>query len=256
MSSLWQAAQVLGEPAFDHAAGQEGRAVGVGQRLFLQGETARGMAGAAMAQALDQVLAAQQRHLVGLAGRGGDRRGDDVGREHPAPHAQRPAHRQRPGDVGVLVGLLDRLDAVHEVGVQGLDVIRRDLGVGGVRHRRVQRMAVPGHAMAHGAVEVLQRVVADARVLVGRDVGGIDGAQRRLDAQAAGEGLAVLGRVAGDTVAGARQVLALLDHLGVGRGRSAVGGPGAATGQDRERGDNGFLHHCRLLTPGPAGRGS
>ncbi|KAG1386782.1 hypothetical protein G6F59_016696 [Rhizopus arrhizus] len=82
---------------------------------------------------------------------------------------------------------------MHEVGIQRLHVIGRDLGVRGVRHGRIQRMPVASLAVAHGLVEVLVGVVADARLFVGRDVGRIDRAQRRLDAQSAGEGLAALG---------------------------------------------------------------
>src|SRR6185437_3786034 len=141
---------------------------------------------------------------------------------HLAPDAQGPAHGQRPGDAVGLVGLIDRRHAVHEVGVKRLHVVGRYAGEGRVGHGRIQRVAVLGDALAQGAVEVFERVVTDAGLLVRRDVGRIEGAQRRGDAQAAGVGLAVLDGVAGDAVAGAGQVFAALDELRVGR---RVGGP-------------------------------
>ena len=188
------AAQVLGQPALDHAAREKGRPFsGIGG-LFLQGEAAWRMASAAMAQPFHQILAAQQRLRVACA----------------APWKARPARRpRRPARTSSAtcpaasastaarrcrcpVGLLDRRHAMHEIRIKRLDVVRLDVRIRGIGHGRVQRMAVPGDAATQRAVEVFVAVVADARVLVGRDVGGIDDAQRRIDAQAAGVGLAAL----------------------------------------------------------------
>ncbi|KAG1242646.1 hypothetical protein G6F65_022908 [Rhizopus arrhizus] len=56
------------------------------------------MAGAAMAQAFDQVLATQQRFAVSALQVARSGAADDVRCEHPAPHGQGPAHRHGPRD--------------------------------------------------------------------------------------------------------------------------------------------------------------
>ena len=58
-------------------------------------------------------------------------------------------------------------------------------------------MAVLADAVAHGAVELGPRPVADAVFLVGRDIGREDRPERRLERQPAGPGRAALDDMAG-----------------------------------------------------------
>jgi hypothetical protein len=67
--------------------------------------------------------------------------------------------------------------------------------------------AVFADTLAHRLVEVLEAVLANAAGRRG-DVGGVHRADRRFHRQAAGEGLAALGGVAGHAVTGAGQVFA------------------------------------------------
>src|SRR5262249_28062234 len=65
-------------------------------------------------------------------------------------------------------------------------------------------------------------VVADASVLVGRDVGRIERAERQLEAEPAGKILAAGPGVAGHAIGGTRQIRAALDGACLGeRGRDA-----------------------------------
>ena len=206
------------------------------------------MAGATVAKAFDQVGAARQHRVLP----GGGLEVLHLGSEGPAPECQRPAHRQRPRDVAGLVGLLHRLHAMHEVGVEGAHVRFADSRVGRVGHRRVERVAGPGHAVAHGTVEVLEAVVADAGLAVRGDVGRVHRADRRFHRQAPGERLAVPGGVAGHAIAGAGQVFALPDQGRVRR----CGGLGDAAGEGGEggEGEEGCrFHRCapHACTSGP-----
>ena len=65
-------------------------------------------------------------------------------------------------------------------------------------------------AVAQRAVEVGAGPAADAVVLVGRDVAGIDGPERRLERQASGPGRAAFGGVAGVAVRRHRDIGAAL----------------------------------------------
>jgi pyruvate/2-oxoglutarate dehydrogenase complex dihydrolipoamide dehydrogenase (E3) component len=56
----------------------------------------------------------------------------------------------------------------------------------------------------HGVVEILEGVVADPAVGIGREVGRIDGAERRPHLEAARERLAAGHGMASDAIAGAR----------------------------------------------------
>ena len=219
------AAQAGGNPAVNRriAARQVIIAFAFAERFFLHRQATRGMTGAAVAQAFHQIAAALQ-HRVNL------RVGDKVARrrgEDAAPERQRPAHRQRPWDVGVLVGDIHRLHAVHKVGVHGAHVRFADPRERGIRHRRIERGTVFPHALAHRVVELFEGVPADAVFFIRRDIGGVDGADRRLHRQTAGERFPCFAvGVAGDTVPRPRQILPLLNQIAVrrrlfGEGRAA-----------------------------------
>ena len=109
------------------------------------------------------------------------------------------------------VDLLHRRDRA-QIGEDRVAVLARDLGVGGKRHRRIDQPAVGEAPVMHHLVELVGRPLADAGLRIGRDVGGVERAERRLHRQAAGKGLAFARGVAGDAVAGAGQVFALGDQ--------------------------------------------
>ncbi|CAM2151862.1 hypothetical protein PT2222_270036 [Paraburkholderia tropica] len=135
-----------------------------------------------------------------------------------------------------------------QIGVDRIRIRARDLGVAREREGRVEQAAVFRAARVHGAVEVVAAPLADAVLVVGRDVRRVERAEGRGHRQAAREGLAAAHRVTGDAVAGAGQILALLDQLGLvgGRGRlrrSAVqiGVAGPQHGYQRR---DGGEHDC------------
>jgi hypothetical protein len=59
---------------------------------------------------------------------------------------------------------------------------------------------------------LLLRVASDPEILRWRDIGRVDGAERRVDGQAAGKRLAARRSVAGPAVGGYGQVFATLDR--------------------------------------------
>ncbi|MNV73796.1 hypothetical protein D3C71_1669660 [compost metagenome] len=89
--------------------------------------------------------------------------------------------------------------------------------VRGVRHRRVQVGAILALALGYRGKEFVGAVVADAVLLVRGDVAAVNGAERRMDRQAAGIRRAAFGGVAGHAVGRACQVLTALDLSLVGR---------------------------------------
>ena len=234
------ATQAFRDPTFQRrTAGQKSAAVGRTQGFFLHSQRPRRMARATVAEALDQVSATAD-HRIGAHHFRGIRHGRG---KHPAPRRQRPTHAQGPGNVTGPVFLGDRFHALHEVRIQRLHVAFTDAGVRRIGHRWVKRTAALGDAMAHGLVEVREAVGAQAGLVRG-DVGGIDHADGGLHRQAAGERLAALGSVAGDAVAGAGQVFALLDQVGVGGAHRAVAEQRKGR---REGGDNTCFHGHRSL---------
>ena len=207
------------------------------------------MAGAAVAQALHQVGAAQQL-LVAACGRGVRRRRRG---KHPAPDAQRKTHRQRPRNIRGAVRRCIRRHAMHQIGVQCAHVGVAQARIGRVGHGRVHRVALFRHAGAHQLVEIFKTPVADAVLLVRRDIGGVHLADRRGHAEAASIWFALRGCVAGDAVAGARQVFALPDLLRVGGGGHA-GASRQQQGQRREEALCVFFHGA-VLTRRPVAAG-
>ncbi len=172
-----EVAQAGRPPRIHRFAGQielAWRAV-VGHGLFLEADAARRVAGPAMSQPLDQVSAAVPRIVAGCVGL--ER---NVFDESPVPERQTPAHVERPGHLRWLVGPVGRGQPVHEIPVQRPHVVRGHLGVRRVRHRRIQVVSIGGNALAHGAIELLERVVAYSGPAVRRDVGRIEHPERRL----------------------------------------------------------------------------
>lgn len=212
-----QVAQAQGLPLFDGFSGEVELpgTTGFAHGFFLEGDAARSMAGAAVAEPLYQVGAAVD-HRVRVAG-GGERR---VVEERPVPQRQAPALVERPAHRARRIRLGDGLHAVHQVGVQRTHVFFADLGVGRVGHRRIEIHSLGGHPLAHGAVELFEAVAADAGLPVGSDVGRVDGTHWRLQLQAAGHRRALRAGMAGDAVAELGHVAAFFDERSV-RGRFA-----------------------------------
>ncbi len=210
------AAQIGRVPVVDARAGEIQAAVRPAgpHGFFLQKRAARGMAGAAVPESFNEISAAVP--LRGLLGVG---LVNAVAGEHPVPHRQRPAHVQRPGNVFGLVGLRDRLHAVHEIGVERVHVLRFNAGIRGVGHGRVEIAQARRLAVAHGFVELRESPVADAVRFIRRDVGRVHlaDAHGQIHRQAAGKGFAARRGVAGDAVARAGQIGAA-HHFGVVRG--------------------------------------
>src|SRR6266851_5159127 len=120
-----------------------------------------------------------------------------------------------------LVALRDRLLDLQispEIG----DVLVVHPGEGGIGKDGKIMGAVLGNALAQGAVEILEAPGAEPGLLVRRDVGRIERAERRRQGAAAGEALAVvLGiGVAADAIRRVEDIGAALDSRLVGAARS------------------------------------
>ncbi|MNI35908.1 hypothetical protein D3C73_899450 [compost metagenome] len=198
-------------PAAQRATGQGLAAVRRHQQVT------RGMAGVAVRQAIDQVIAA-----VDL-GRFGRVRGETlVAMEQRVPTHHRGANAEREVQRGFLVRGIDWLHFVHEVVVEFGDIAVGHLRIRGVWHRRVQVGAIGRDPIPHRTGELLGGVVADARGFRRRDVGREDGAHRRTERVAPGEWLAARCRVARHAVGGDGQAFAggrlTIERLGGGCG--------------------------------------
>ena len=101
---------------------------------------------------------------------------------------------------------MNRRHLLHEEIVERRHVGVGELGVRRIRHRRIEPVAVLGDALPHGAIEIRKTVAADAGLGIGRDVGRVNGAERRAHFQAAGERLAARNRMTGHAIAGPRQI--------------------------------------------------
>jgi hypothetical protein len=86
---------------------------------------------------------------------------------------------------------------------------RKYLCVRAERHGRVDQTAIGKTACLHNPVEIIRGPRADAGFGVGRDVGRINRTKGCCHRQATGEQSDAGIRVAGDAIAGARQVFAL-----------------------------------------------
>ena len=177
-------------------------------------EVSRRVAVAAVAESLDQVAAAVPRCAL--------RRIRPVrafAEVEFAPHAHRPALVERKVK---LVHVHRVADGLHraQVVVDRIDVRARDLRVEVERHRRIHVLAALVHAGMQRTAKVRARPPADAGDGIGRDVGREHRPERRVDAQPARKWCAAGRGVAGNTVAGTRQVLAACGVVWLGEGAS------------------------------------
>ena len=214
-----QIAQTEGVPAFDIGAGEkiDTVAAGIAHGLFLEGNAARRMAGAAVTQPLDQISAAIPWRI--LAAIGHERLAVD---EEPVPQGQSPTQGERPVHLGGLVRLLDRRQTAHQIGVQGTHIVVIHLGVRGIRHGRIEIVAVLGHPMAHRPLELCKGISADAGTDIGRDVGRIELAERRFQTATAGHRLAFFRAVTGNAVTEMGDIFPALDQCRIGADISQV----------------------------------
>jgi hypothetical protein len=246
---LEEARQVrLGPTARGKVAGQQaGRQVAVEQAaaqalVLLQGagQVARGMALAAVAEHLDHVLPA----FPGLAAPFLRLQAHALAVEQ-VPAGQAHAHVEREAQAGLRRRPGDRFLG-HQVGVDGVGILALDQVIGGVGHRRIEVGAVLALALGKSGEELVGAVGADAVFLVRGDVGAVDGAERRLDRQSAGERRAALGGMAGHAVGGAGEVFAALDQRRVGAGGG--GQERRQRGQRQGEAGKGALHPQASLT--------
>ncbi len=194
----------------------------LGQRFLLHAKPTRGVAAAAVTGALYQIGA-----TVPLFALASDRGEAAVVVIDPVPTHQRPAHIERPGNVALLVGYRQRLHILHQVVVEGGEILVAHLGVGGVGHGRIEAMPIAGHPFAHHLDELWQAVIADAVTLVGGDVGGKHGTDGGREPFAASQRFACLAGVTGGAIA-------QLGYILTGRhGGSRVSGKG---GQRQQQG--------------------
>jgi hypothetical protein len=91
-------------------------------------------------------------------------------------------------------------------------VIFGELRIGRVGHRRIKLSPIPPNSVAKRPRKFLLRVASDPEILRRRDIGRVDGAERRADSQPAGKGLAARRGMAGSAVRGRGQILPALDH--------------------------------------------
>ena len=173
-----------------------------------------------MAERIDKVTAAVPLlRLVGI-----DRELHLV-EEQQLPAGHRHADAEREGKL-VLRDLRRHRLQRAQIGEDRIRVLAGHLGEMRIGHRRVEMRPVAAEPLVERPVEFLAAPAPEAGRLVRRQVGGIDGAERRRQSAPARIGLAVfldIG-VAGDAVAGGRKVAAAL-HLREGellrhRGRS------------------------------------
>lgn len=199
------AAQAGREPVVDARSGQEAGAVGGRLCFHLHGEAARRVAFAAMAKPFDEIRTVGDLRIHA----DGWREGSGLRRERPTPHGQREPQGQREGDVVGDIGCRRRHHAVFEIRIQRLYVFRPQAGIRWVGHGRIQRVAAR-NAEAERAVEIVQRIVANAVDRIERDVGGVNGADRNVHGEAAGEWRASGHAVASSAVTQLGQVGAAL----------------------------------------------
>ncbi len=196
-------AQVDGVPTVNGRSGEEvfAAVAGLTHGLFLKREPTRRMAGAAVAQPLHDVGAAIPLRRFG--GIGLERR---VVEKRHVPKFQAETQAERPLQLVRPVWPAYRRNAMHQVRIQRLHVASADLRERRIGHRRVEIAAVRRDACTHGAIELREGVAADSGFDVGRDVGGVNHAERRVHSQSARQRFAVGRGVACDAIAEARNV--------------------------------------------------
>jgi hypothetical protein len=134
--------------------------------------------------------------------------------EQHVPGGHQRADVQREDEIVARRRRLDRL-ACHQIGIERLVVVVGDQGEMIIGKSRIEMRAVAIGAFAHGALEGLDAPVADAGLLIRRDVGRIDRAERRGHRETAGEGLAAGRSVAGDAVADGGELRPVFHGFGI-----------------------------------------
>ena len=140
-----------------------------------EGQIARRVAFAAMRQRFGEIGAAipfRALRRIGLEA--------GVRIEQRRPEHHRPALVERKGERVFRRRRMHRRQA-EQIGLDRQRVGVGHIGVGRVRHRRIEPRAVAADAAMHGIEKILVAVIADAGVLVGRDVGRIHHAERQLE---------------------------------------------------------------------------
>ncbi len=110
------------------------------------------------------------------------------------------------------IGLADRWQAAQER-VDRVRILARDMGVVGIRKCRIEQPPVLRSSVVHGPPEVRGGPAADAGLEIRSEVGRVDPTEGSLDQSSAGVRRAAARGVAGDAVAGPRQILAAGDLL-------------------------------------------
>nr|WP_232353379.1 hypothetical protein [Cupriavidus oxalaticus] len=187
------------------------------------------MTGTAVRHCLHQVGAAVPR--VAARGLGANRA---VVEEQQVPHRQQRAHAIRKAQLRRRVALRHRRDFRAQVGIQRGHVVGTHAGVGRVRHGRIQALAVARHALAQGAIELGQRIGADAGGGVGGDIGRMERADGGADRQPAGKWLAAFAGMACGAVGDAREIAAAFDLLRLGGARGQRRTSSRAGNQQRQ----------------------
>src|SRR5262249_55159490 len=108
--------------------------------------------------------------------------------------------------------MIDRLER-REIGADRHEIVMRRLRVVRIRKRPIEMPSVGPNALLHRPQELVVVPCTYAGLAIGRDVRAHDGAERRLDRQAAGKGLSSRRRMAGNTITDGRKVAPTLDLL-------------------------------------------
>ena len=171
----------------------------------------------AMAEALDKIGAA-----VPFAGLGGIRLELARGKIQRAPAEDQRAIVVGKTKIVRAVGGSHRTDR-HQVGEDRVAVLARDLRVRAEWHRRVEQSAVRVASGVERPVELVRRPGTDSGLGIGRDVRGVERAERRRHRAPAGEKRLFRRGVAGDAIAGPGEIFAARDERGIRRDRGRRG---------------------------------
>jgi hypothetical protein len=157
-----------------------------------------------------------------------------------------PADNQRAVVIGKpqIMRLVLQLHGRHRLheGEDRVAVGPGDLGVGAERHCRIQQAAVRKASRVQRRIELIRGPFADAGVSIGRDIRGIERAERRGHRASTREQLAARCCVAGDAVAGLREIFSARDdrRLVAGGGLALGGGLRCGHHEECQRSE-----HCR-----------
>ncbi len=226
-------------PALQRPAAQIG-CIALAERLFLEADTARRVTCAAVTEPLNQIGTAIP---LGAALR--IRLINTVFAKDQIPQCQRPTDAERPGNVAFPIRLRHCADLLREIQIKIADIVIVDFGKRRVGHGRVQPPAVARDAFAKRIGELGQAVPADTGLAIGRDVGGVNSADRRGHLQATCEEGAAGRGVAGRAIPCACQIFTVFNSR---RGREGVGRLNRTCGeqqQHRQCGCKSF--HLELL---------